>query len=94
MVLAVAHVFGCYNPKQLADCLEVPPQQFSTELQDWSVYQVKKMLRRFLVKQAAEKRKPVMSQSATTRSRAGTTLSIDNSVIDRFGNLLRCTWNW
>ena len=69
MVLAVAHVFGCYNPKQLADCLEVPPQQFSTELQDWSVYQVKKMLRRFLVKQAAEKRKPVMSQSATTRSR-------------------------
>ena len=25
---------------------------------------------------------------------AGTTLSIDNSVMDRFGNLLRCTWSW
>jgi hypothetical protein len=52
------------------------------------------MLRRFMIKQAAEKLKPVMSKSAATRSRAGTTLSIDNSVIDRFGNLLRCTWNW
>jgi hypothetical protein len=94
MVLAVAHVFGFSNPKPLADFLEVPHQPFSTELKDWSVYHVKKMLLRFMVKQAAEKRKPVMSKSAATRSRAGTTLSIDNSVMDRFGNLLRWTWNW
>jgi hypothetical protein len=94
MVLAVAHLFGFYNPKQLADFLEVPHQQFYTELKDWSVYHVKKMLLRFMVKQAAEKLKPVMSQSAATRSRAGTTLSIDNSVLDRFGKLLRCTWSW
>ncbi len=94
MVLAVAHVFGFYNPKQLADFLEVPHQQFSTVLKEWSVYQVKKMLLRFMVKQAAEKLKPVMSKSAATRSRAGTTLSIDNSVMDRFGKLLRCPWSW
>src|SRR3954449_296841 len=37
MVLAVAHLFGFYNPKQLADFLEVPHQQFYTELKDWSV---------------------------------------------------------
>jgi hypothetical protein len=94
MVLAVAHLFGFYNPKQLADFLEVPHQQFYTVLKAWSVYQVKKMLLCFMVKQAAEKLKPGMSKSAATRSRAGTTLSIDNSVIDRFGNLLRCTWSW
>ena len=94
MVLAVAHLFGFYNPKQLADFLEVPHQRFYAELKDWSVYQVKKMLLRFMVKQAAEKLKPVMCQSAATGSRAGTTLSIDNSVMDRFGNLLRCTWSW
>jgi hypothetical protein len=35
-----------------------------------------------------------MSKSASTRSRAGATLSIDNSVMDRFGKLLRCTWSW
>jgi len=94
MVLAVAHVFGFYNPKQLADFLEVPHQQFSTELKEWSVYHVKKMLLRFMVKQAAEQLKPVMSKSGATRSRAGTTLSIDNSVMDRCGKLLRCTWSW
>src|SRR5512134_146129 len=94
MVLAVAHLFGFYNPKQLADFLEVPHQQFYTELKEWSVYHVKKMLLRFMVKQAAEKLKPIMSQSAATRSRAGASLSIDNSVMDRFGKLMRCTYNW
>ena len=94
MVLAVAPLFGFYNPKQLADFLEVPHQRFYAELKDWSVYQVKKMLLRFMVKQAAEKLQPVLSKSASTRSRAGATLSLDNSVMDRFGRLLRCTWSW
>src|SRR5882724_6293209 len=94
MVLAVAHLFGFYNPKQLADFLDVPHQKFYTELKDWSVYHVKKMLLRFMIKQAADQLQPVMSKSAATRSRAGMTLSIDNSVIDRFGKLLRCTWSW
>src|SRR6516225_3459843 len=94
VVLAVAHLFGFYNPKQLADFLDVPHQKFYAELKDWSVYHVKKMLLRFMVKQAAEHLKPVMSKSAATRSRAGMTLSIDNSVMDRFGKLLRCAWNW
>jgi len=94
IVLAVAHLFGFYNPKPWADFLEIPPQQFYTEWKDWSVYHVQKMLLRFMVKQAAEKRKPVMSKSAATRSRAGTTFSLDNRVMDRCGNLLRCTWSW
>lgn len=94
LVLAVAHLFGFYNPKQLADFLEVPHQKFYAELKDWSIYHVKKMLLHFMVKQAAEHLKPVMSKSAATRSRARVTLSIDNSVMDRFGTLLRCTYNW
>ncbi len=94
MVLAVANLFGFYNPKQVADFLDVPHQQFYTGLKEWSLYQVKKRLLRFMVKQAAEKLKPVLSKSAATRSRAGVTLSIDNSVMDRFGRLLRCPWSW
>jgi hypothetical protein len=74
MVLAVANLFGFYNPKQLADFLDVPHQQFYTVLKDWSVYQVKKMRLRFMVKQTAERLKPVLSKSAATRSRAGATL--------------------
>jgi hypothetical protein len=71
MVLALANLFGFYNPKQLADYLEVPHQQFYAHLQDWRLYHVKKMLLRFMVKQAAEKLQPVMTKSASTQSRAG-----------------------
>src|SRR5712692_6671667 len=52
------------------------------------------MLVRFMVKQAIEHLKPVLHKSAATQSRAGLTLSIDNSVIDRIGKFLRCTWSW
>jgi len=94
MPRAFAHFFGFYNPKQLADFLGIPHQKFYAELKDWSVYHVKKMLLRFMVKQGVEHLKPVLNKSAATQSRAGMTLSIDNSVIDRFGKLLRCTWSW
>ena len=94
IVLALANLFGFYNPKQLADFLDIPHQRFYTELKGWSLYHVKKMLRLFMIKQAAEKLNPVINKSGSTRSRAGVTLSIDNSVMDRFGKLLRCTYNW
>ncbi len=42
MVLAVANLFGFYNPKQLADFLDLPHQKFYSELKGWSVYHVKK----------------------------------------------------
>ncbi len=94
MALAFAHFFGFYNPKQLADFLNIPPQKLYAQVKDWSVYFLKEMLVRFMVKQAVEHLKPVMTKSVATRSRAGMTLSIDNSVMDRFGKLLRCTWSW
>jgi hypothetical protein len=94
MGIALAHFFGCDHPKQLADFLGLPHQKLSAQLKDWSVYYLKEMLMRFMVKQAVEHLKPVLSKSAATQSRAGMTLSIDNSVMDRFGQLLRCTWNW
>jgi hypothetical protein len=74
-VLALAHLFGLYNPKQLADFLGVPHQDFYRLLKDWSLYHLKAMLRRFMVKQAAEQLKPILDKSDATRSRAGLTLS-------------------
>src|SRR6266498_3296088 len=94
MALAFAHFFGFFNPKQLADFLDMPHQKFYAQLKDWSVYYLKAMLIRFMVKQAVEHLKPVLGKSPATQSRAGITLSVDNSVMDRFGKLLRCTWSW
>ena len=42
MVLAVAHLFGFYNPKQLADYLDIPHQHLYAHLKDWSLYHLKK----------------------------------------------------
>lgn len=94
MLLAVAHGFKCYNPKEVADFLGIAPQCIYAELQTWSLYDLREMLVRFLVHQAEEELKTVLSKSAATKSRAGMTLSVDNSVIDRMGKLLRCTWSW
>ena len=94
MLLAVAHCFTCYNPKELADFLGIPYQRLSAELQTWSLYDLREMLVRFLVRQAEEELKAVLSKSAATKSRAGITLSVDHSVIDRMGKMLRCTWSW
>jgi hypothetical protein len=94
MALAFAHFFGFCNPKQLADFLDIPHQKLYVQLKDWSIYYLKEMLLRFMIKQAVEHLKPVLQKSVATQSRAGMTLSVDNSVMDRFGKLLRCTWNW
>jgi hypothetical protein len=94
MLLAVAHSFKCSNPKEFADFLGIPYQQVYAELQGWSLYYLREMLVRFLVHQAEEELKAVLAKSAATQSRAGITLSVDNSVIDRLGKLLRCTWSW
>ena len=94
MFLALAHFFGVYNPKQLADFLGIPHQKLYAQLKEWSLYYLREMLTRFMVKQAVERLKPVLAKSPATLSRAGITLSVDNSVIDRLGRLLRCTWSW
>lgn len=78
----------------MSDFLDIPHQKFYAQLKDWSLYYLKEMLIRFMVKQAVEHLKPVLNKSSSTQSRAGMTLSVDNSVMDRFGKLLRCTWSW
>jgi len=94
MFLAMAHFFGFYNPKQLADFLGIPHQGFYRAMEERSTYYPREMLVRFMVRQAAEKLRPIMGKSGATVSRAGVSLSCDNSVIDRLGRLLRCTWSW
>lgn len=94
MFLAIGHLFGLYNPKQFADFLGIPHQQLYLSLKDLSLYHLKKMLIRFMVKQACEQLRPILAKSQATKSRAGVTITVDNSVIDRLGRLLRCTWSW
>jgi len=72
----------------------MPHQKFSEQLKDWSVYDLKEMRLCFMIKQAVEHRKPVLHTSVAPQSRSGLPFSIDNSVMDRLGTLLRWTWSW
>ena len=92
--LALAHFFGFYNPKELADYLGINSNNFYSHLKTFSIYSIKTMLMKFMVKQAAENLKEVLEKSPSTISRGGITLSVDNSVIDRFGKMFRCTYSW
>lgn len=94
MFMSLAHFFGFYNPNELADYLGVQHQRIYEHLKEFSLYSLKKMLVKFMVKNAAERLKDVLLKSEATKSRAGITLSIDNSVVDRFGKMIRCTYNW
>jgi hypothetical protein len=94
MFLAVAHFFGLYNPKEFADYLNIPFQNLYRHLKEFSLFQLRKMLVRFMVRQTTELLGSVLEKSAATRSRAGITLAVDNSVIDRVGRMIRCTYSW
>lgn len=94
MLLALAHFFGFYNPKQFADFLNIRSRCFYEDLKEFSLYSLKTMLLKFMVIQAAEHLKPVLCKSDATRSRSGITLSADNSVIDRPGRMFRCMYSW
>lgn len=92
--LSVAHLFGFYNPKALADYLQTSPQRLYEQLKTFSLYTLQELLIRFQVKQAVERLRPILEKSDATRSRAGVSLAVDDSVIDRIGQKLRCVYPW
>ncbi len=94
MALAIGHAFGCYNPNQWADYLGVTPQKIYAQMSTWSRYRLQQVLLKMMVHQAAAEIKAVRTKSAATKSRANITLSVDDSVIDRVGKRLRCTYSW
>ncbi len=94
MVLAIGHIYGCYNPKQLADYLGIKPDKIYQQINQWSLYKLKRTLLKMMVSVAAQNIQQVRSKSRATQSRANLTLAIDDSVIDRVGNRLRCIWSW
>ena len=94
MVLAIGNIYGCYNPKQWADYLGIKPDKIYQQINQWSLYKLKRTLLQMMVSVAAQNIQQIRTKSRATQSRANLTLAIDDSVIDRAGNRLRCTWSW
>lgn len=94
MALAISHAYGCFNPKQLADFLGINHQKIYAEISTWTIYKLRKMLKLMMITQAVEQLKKIEQKSTSTKSRANITIAVDDSVVDRVGKRLRCTWNW
>ena len=94
MLMSVAHVFGLYTPKELADYLDIRSQPLYAHLKSLSLYSLQKLMLGFMVKQAAEQLKQVLHKSAATQSRAGISIHADDSVLERVGKQIRSTYTW
>jgi hypothetical protein len=78
----------------MADYLGIGCQRLYAHLQSLSLHSLQKLMLHFMVKQAAEQLHPVLSKSAATYSRAGISMHLDDSVIERVGKQIRCTYKW
>ncbi|WP_324283090.1 hypothetical protein VKI21_05100 [Cyanobacterium aponinum UTEX 3222] len=94
MILSISHAYGCFNPKQLADFLGVNHQKIYAEISSWTLYKLQKVLKLLMVNVAVEQLQIIEKKSNSTQSRAKITLAVDDSVIDRVGKRLRCTFTW
>ena len=94
MLMSVAHLFGLYTAKEFADYVDMPSQKFYAHFKSMSLYALQKLLVKFMIKQAVEILKPVLTKSSSTRSRAGISLTGDDTVIERIGKKLCNTYKW
>ncbi len=94
MLMSVAHVFGLYTAKELADYLDIRSQPLYAHLKSLSLYSRQKLMLGFMVKQAAEQLNEVLQKSAATQSRAGISIHGDDSVLERVGKQIRSTYTW
>ncbi len=60
MLMSIAHVFGLYTPKELADYLDIRFQPLYAHLKSLSLYSLQKLMLGFMVKQAAQQLKKVL----------------------------------
>lgn len=92
--LIVGHLFGLYNPNQLADALEMPKSALYAHLACWSTAQWKRLLLEVSCNQAKELIEQTESMSDATKSRRRITLSVDDTVQERNGKIISYCYNW
>jgi|ETNmetMinimDraft_26_1059896.scaffolds.fasta_scaffold37167_2 hypothetical protein len=92
--LILGHLFGLYNPNQLADALGIAKSTLYSHLGSFSCYQWKRLLLEVSCKQATELIEETEAMSDATKSRRRITLSVDDTVQERSGRVLSYCYNW
>ena len=94
LLLSTGHLFGLYNPNQVADALAIPKASLYRHLKAFSLYQWKSLLVRIGCTLALAEIRDVESKSAATRSRRCVTISVDDTNDPRYGKLLSYCYKW
>ncbi len=94
LLLSVSHLFGLYNPNQVADALPYPKTGFYRDLHSMSQYHWKRLNVRFGCAMALDLIKDTETKSASTQSRRRITISVDDSNVDRYGKTIAYCSNW
>ena len=94
LMLACGHMFDIFTPNQLAEILGLDKNKVYDATNSWSVYHLRKLFLNAGFSQVKELIAEVLARSPATLSRMRITLCVDDTVIDRMGNLMSLTYSW
>ena len=94
LLLCVCHLFGLYNPNQVADALELPKARLYRDIGALSLYHSKSLNLRLGCAIAVDFIKDAESKSASTQSRRRITVSVDDTHLPREGQTLSYCSKW
>jgi hypothetical protein len=94
LMLAYGHIFDIFTPNQLIQILGLNKNDVYNAINSWSIYHMRKLFLNAGFSQVKELIAEVLTKSPATRSRMRITLSVDDTVIDRMGNLMSLTYSW
>ena len=94
LVLSICHLFGLYNPNQVADALKLPKARLYRDIGALSLYHAKCLNLRLGSAMAVDFIKDAESKSASTQSRRCITISVDDTHLPRDGATLSYCSNY
>ena len=94
LMLAYGHIFEIFTPNQLAEILGIGKNKVYEAIKSWSIFQFRRMFLLAGYQEVSNLLKDALSKSPATLSRMRITLSVDDTVIDRQGNLISLTYSW
>ena len=94
LLLSTGHLFGLYNPDQVADALAIPKANLYRHLKDFSLYQLKCLFVRVGCSIVAQEIRDTETKSASTKSRRRITTSVDDTNDPIYGKLLSYCFSW
>lgn len=94
LVLSVCHLFGLYNPNQVADALKLPKARLYRRIGSLSLYHAKSLNLRLGCAMSLDFIKDAESKSASTQSRRCITISVDDTNLPRDGETLSYCSNY